>query len=143
MIEVCLTNFNIFSKKCVNVNGSPLYKASKYLLAVLTNWEITSSASYYQVSEKYYWTWRVASDTHVARGTCNLHAVVKYIDQHVLHVTLILFSQLSRHRVLVMMYSVSACGIQTLFWIIVIFIVFFDFSLCKFIQFSIGHAYSC
>ena len=47
MTEVCLTNSNIFSKKCVNENGSPLYKASKYLLAVLTNLEITSSASYY------------------------------------------------------------------------------------------------
>ena len=42
MIEVCLTNSNIFSKKCVNVNGSPLYKASKYLLA-----EITTSITIY------------------------------------------------------------------------------------------------
>ena len=54
MIEVYLANFNIFAKKCVNVNGSPWYETSKYLLAVLTNWEITSSASYYQVSKQYY-----------------------------------------------------------------------------------------
>ena len=38
MIEVCLTNFNIFSEKCVNVNGSPiLNETSKYLSTVLTN----------------------------------------------------------------------------------------------------------
>ena len=37
MIEVCLTNSNRFSKKCVNVNDSPLYETSIYLLAVLTN----------------------------------------------------------------------------------------------------------
>ena len=31
------------------------------------------------------------------------------------------------------LHSVLACGIQTLFWIIIIFIVFFDFSFCQFI----------
>ena len=40
-------------KKCVNVNGSPLDETSKYLLTVLTNWETTSSASYYLVSEQH------------------------------------------------------------------------------------------
>ena len=52
MIEVYLASFNIFSKKCVNVNGCSWYETSKYLLAVLTNRDITSSASYYQVSKQ-------------------------------------------------------------------------------------------
>ena len=29
------------------------------------NWEITSSASYYQISKQYYWTSRVAGETHM------------------------------------------------------------------------------
>ena len=37
MIEVCLTNFNIFSKKCVDLSDNPLHETSKYLLAVLMN----------------------------------------------------------------------------------------------------------
>ena len=124
MIEVYLTNFNIFSKECVNVNGSPWYETSKYLLTVLTNWKITSSASYYQVSKQYYWTSRVAGETHVVRGTGYLlwwnilidmyHMSHKYYF-HSLSVKYLCFS----YMVSIMtgndvLYSVSACGIQTL-----------------------------
>ena len=41
---------------------------TKYLLAVLKNREITSSARYYLVSEQNNWTSGVMGDTHVALG---------------------------------------------------------------------------
>ena len=147
IIEVYLTNFNIFSKNCVNVYGSPWYETSKYLLAVLMNWEITSSASYYQVSKQYYWTSRVAGETHVC-GTGYLlwlnilidmyHMSHKYYfhTEAVCSLSIIylcisyVVSIITGNDVL---YSVLACGIQTFFWIIIIFIVFFDFSFCQFI----------
>ena len=78
---------SVYFQKVVDVNGSPLYETSKYLLAVLTNWEITSSASYYQASEQYYWTSTVAGDTHVCCQRHRLPIVVKYIDRYVSYVT--------------------------------------------------------
>ena len=47
-----------------------------------TNWEITSSASYYLVSAQYYWTSRVAGDTHMLPAAHAIPIVVKYIDRY-------------------------------------------------------------
>ena len=125
--------FEYILKKCVNVNGSPLYETYIYiyLLAVLTNWEIPSSVSHYLVSEQYYWTSRVASDTYVSRSTAYLLWWNTYTDRHVSYVTQILFSQLScmqpSSKSIKTGNDVHCVGlwIQTLFWIIIIFIFFY------------------